>query len=50
MEQPTAVVEEGEKGGQDKQEEQGEEKCRIYHFSSPFSMPAKNVLLGLGRL
>ncbi len=35
VEQPTAVLE-GEK-----------EVCEIYHYSDPFSLPAKNVLLGL---
>lgn len=38
VEQPTAVVEEGE------------EKYEIYHFSSPFSLPAKNTLIALGQL
>ena len=37
IEQPTTVVEDGV------------EKCQIYHFSSPFSMPAKNVVLALER-
>lgn len=36
VEQPTAVME-GE-----------EEVCKIYHYSNPFSLPAKNVLLALG--
>ncbi len=36
VEQPTAVVEDGE------------EKCKIYHFSSPFSIPANNTLFALG--
>ena len=40
LEQPTPVVEES----------QEEEKCKIYHFSSPFSLAAKNVVLALGRL
>lgn len=35
VEQPTPVIE-GE-----------QEKCKIYHYSSPFSMPAKNRVLGL---
>lgn len=38
IEQPTPVIEDGE------------EKCKIYHFSSPFSLPAKNVVLALGKL
>jgi hypothetical protein len=38
IEQPTPVVEEGQ------------EKCQIYHFSSPFSLPAKNVVLALGKM
>ncbi len=38
LEQPTPVVEEG----------QEEEKCQVYHFSSPFSLPAKNRVLALG--
>jgi hypothetical protein len=37
VEQPTPVVEEGQ------------EQCRIYHYSSPFSLPAENVLLALER-
>lgn len=40
LEQPTPVVEEG----------QEEEKTKIYHYSSPFSLPARNVVLALGRL
>ncbi|MBX9789672.1 MAG: hypothetical protein K2Y37_12215 [Pirellulales bacterium] len=35
VEQPTPVV------------EGGAEKCRIYHYSSPISLPARNVLLAL---
>lgn len=35
VEQPTPVVEEGE------------EKCQIFHYSSPFSLPARNRLLAL---
>ena len=35
IEQPTPVMEDEE------------EKCQIYHFSSPFSLPAKNVVLAL---
>ena len=38
IEQPTPVVEDGQ------------EKCQTYHFSSPFSLPAKNVVLAPGRL
>ena len=38
LEQPTPVV------------ENGQEKCKIYHFSSPFSLPAKNVVLALGKM
>ena len=38
VEQPTPVVEEGK------------ELCKVYHYSQPFSMPAKNVLLALGSL
>jgi hypothetical protein len=37
VEQPTPIV------------EAGEEKCQIYHYSSPISLPAKNVLLALGK-
>ena len=36
IEQPTPVTE-GE-----------EEKSQVYHFSSPFSLPAKNLVLALG--
>jgi len=36
IEQPTPVV------------ENDEEVCKIYHFSSPFSMPAKNILYAAG--
>jgi hypothetical protein len=35
VEQPTAVVEEEQ------------EKCQVHHYSSPFSMPAKNTLLAV---
>ena len=35
IEQPTPVVEDEQ------------EKCQVYHFSSPFSLPAKNVVLAL---
>ena len=35
IEQPTPVVEDEQ------------EKCQAYHFSSPFSLPAKNVVLAL---
>lgn len=35
IEQPTPVIEEGE------------EKCRIYHYSDPFSLPADNRLLAV---
>jgi hypothetical protein len=35
VEQPMAIVEDEE------------EKCRVYHFSSPVSLAAKNVVLGL---
>jgi hypothetical protein len=35
IEQPTPVVEDDQ------------EKCQTYHFSSPFSLPAKNVVLAL---
>ena len=38
LEQPTPVV------------ENGREKCAVYHFSSPFSLPAKNVVLALGTM
>ena len=36
VEQPTPVVVEGE------------EKCKIYHYSKPFSLPAKNRVLAVG--
>lgn len=36
VEQPTPVV------------EQGKELCQIYHYSNPFSLPARNRLLALG--
>jgi hypothetical protein len=36
IERPTPVV------------ENGQEKCKIYHFSAPFSLPAKNVVLAIG--
>ena len=38
VEQPTPVIEDGE------------EKCQIHHFSSPFSLAARNIVLALGRL
>jgi hypothetical protein len=38
VEQPTPVV------------EGGKEKCMVYHFSSPFSVPAKNAVLALGKI
>ena len=38
VEQPTPVIEDGQ------------EKCKIYHYSSPFSMAAKNVVLAVGKL
>ncbi|MBM4084996.1 MAG: hypothetical protein FJ272_09430 [Planctomycetes bacterium] len=38
LEQPTPVV------------EAGKELCKIHHYSAPFSLPAKNVILALGRL
>lgn len=38
VEQPTPVLEDGK------------EVCRIYHYSQPFSMPAKNTLFALGAL
>ena len=36
IEQPTPVIEDEK------------ELCKIYHYSSPFSLPAKNTLLGVG--
>jgi hypothetical protein len=36
LEQPTALVEDGREQG------------KFYHFSAPFSLPAKNTLLALG--
>ncbi len=36
VEQPTPVIEDGQ------------EKCLIHHYSSPFSLPAKNVVLAVG--
>ena len=36
IEQPTAVVEEGE------------ELCQVYHYCNPFSLPAKNLVLAAG--
>lgn len=36
IEQPTPVIEDGQ------------EKCRIYHYSSPISVSARNILLALG--
>jgi hypothetical protein len=38
IERPTPVV------------ENGQEECKIYHFSAPFSLPAKNVVLSLGKM
>jgi hypothetical protein len=38
VEQPTPVI------------EKGQERCKIYHYSSPFSLPAKNTVLGLGKI
>jgi hypothetical protein len=38
VEQPTAVIEEGK------------ERCKVYHFSGPFSVKAKNVLFAIGKL
>ncbi|MBM3892197.1 MAG: hypothetical protein FJ388_24035 [Verrucomicrobia bacterium] len=38
VEQPTPVVEDGK------------EVCKIHHYSAPFSLPAKNVVLALGKL
>lgn len=38
VEQPTPVMADGE------------EKCRVYHYANPFSVPAKNTVLALGRL
>jgi hypothetical protein len=38
VEQPTPVVEDAM------------EKCKIHHYSSPFSLPAKNALLAVGRM
>ncbi len=37
VEQPTAVVEDGE------------ELCKVYHYGKPFSLPAKNLVLAAGR-
>jgi hypothetical protein len=36
VEQPTPVVEDGQ------------EKCQMYHYCGPFSLPAENVLLAVG--
>jgi hypothetical protein len=36
IEQPTPVVDDGQ------------EKCRIYHYSNPISVSARNILLALG--
>jgi hypothetical protein len=36
IEQPTAVVEDGE------------ELFKVYHYSDPFSLPAKNLVLAAG--
>ena len=38
VEQPTAVLEDGV------------EKCEVYHYSNPFSLPAKNRLFALGKI
>lgn len=38
LEQPTPVIEDGK------------EVCKVHHYSSPFSLPAKNVLLAVGKL
>jgi hypothetical protein len=38
VEQPTPVVEDGK------------ELCKIHHYSGPFSVPAKNVVLAVGKL
>lgn len=38
VEQPTPVVQEGK------------EVCKIYHYADPFSVKAKNVVLGVGKL
>jgi hypothetical protein len=38
VEQPTPVIEDGQ------------EKCQVYHYSSPFSLPAKNLVLAVGKL
>ena len=38
VEQPTPVIEEGK------------ELCKVYHFSGPFSLKAKNVLFAIGKL
>lgn len=38
IEQPTPVVEDGQ------------EKCKIYHYSSPVSLPAKNAVFALGKI
>ena len=38
VEQPTPIV------------DGGKELCQIYHYSQPFSLEAKNVLLALGSL
>lgn len=38
VEQPTALVEDGQ------------EKGKFYHFSAPFSLPAKNTVLALGKM
>ena len=37
IEQPTPVIEDGK------------ELCKIHHYSNPFSLPAKNTLLALGK-
>ena len=38
VEQPTPVVEDGQ------------EKCKIYHYSKPFSLPARNRVFALGKV
>ncbi|NLX99357.1 MAG: hypothetical protein GXY83_24735 [Rhodopirellula sp.] len=38
IEQPTPIIEDGQ------------EKYKVYHFSSPFSLPAKNVVLAVGKM
>ena len=38
VEQPTAVLEDGV------------ETCEVYHYSNPFSLPAKNRVFALGKM